>query len=686
MVANGRTYAIDELDKPTYNGNLSGLTTGRDGNIWYVYFDSAVGRSSIDGFMKEYQLPGGVAITSGPDGNLWYLTNGTIYRVTPKGKLRQFAGSGAMYPTGITVGPDGDVWYGGGTGNLVGKITTTGTITQYPTGVNTGPADITAGPDGMMWFTEDSANNIGRMATSGGTISTYAIPTANSRPQGICTGPDGNVWFTEYGSGLIGKITMAGKITEYRIPTPGSEPINIVTGPDGNLWFTEFGADKIGIVTPTGVITELTTPTHPSYPNAIAVGPDGNVWFTESASLGKLGRVDFHEIKKADPIISLVALSFAPLPPQLGSPATMPLGYSVYDLNAQIISGQYPTTVHLSDSDKTGHTLLSATRLTNSMQNVTVAFDGKYVRATINAAADGGATIYPAGIAPSTAQEKPLGAGAYNGTIGADGNLWLCLTNNKIGRYTPAGVLTEFPITGGFSYNGCTLAVGSDNNVWFTETQTEQIGIITPAGSVQEFNLPYDAGLSDIAEGSDGAVWLTEPGLNQIVRMDVHGNQTVFATPSISWQIFEESDGNLYFEEYGNPNDTIARITPAGVITPIQSVAGVNNIAKGADGNIWLELSGQLIKMRLDGKILATYNTPGNVIMFNLEPGPEHSLWFTNPFDNYVGRVDSTGHVRWVNTYTPNSAPPSIFLGFNGMMSFPEPNAYKLGTLDPATI
>ena len=122
------------------------------------------------------------------------------------------------------------------------------------------------------------------------------------------------------------------------------------------------------------------------------------------------------------------------------------------------------------------------------------------------------------------------------------------------------------------------------------------------------------------------------------------------------------------------------------MITPVQSVAGVDNIAKGADGNIWLVLSGQLIKMQLDGKILATYNTPPNIVMFNLEPGPEQSLWFTNPFDNYVGRVDSTGHVRWVNTYTPNSVPPSIFLGFNGMMRFPEPNAYKLGTLDPATI
>ena len=681
-----QNYTIDELDKPQSGGNLSGVTTGSDGNVWYVYFGSPVGHSTVVGVMKDYQLPGGTAITNGPDGNLWYITNysGDIYRLTPKGALRHFTGSGATFPSAITAGPDGNIWYGGDSGDVVGKITPSGKITQYPTGANTEPAGIVAGPDGAMWFTERAANKIGRIATTGGTITTYTIPTKNALPQGICSGPDGSLWFVEYASGRIGKITVKGAITEYPIPTASSGPSNIVAGPDGNVWFTESSADKIGIVTPTGSFAELSTPTHPSGPDAIVVGPDKNVWFTESTAIGKLGRVDLHENKKGDPVISQVALSFASPPPQLGSPAIVPLGISVYDLNGSLITGAYPTIVHLSDADKSGNTLLSASSVTNSTQNVTVAFNGKYVRATFGASSDGGATIVPASLVPSTAQEKPLGAGAYNGIIGSDGNLWLCLVNNEIGRYTPAGVLTEYPITGGFSFQGCTLALGSDKNVWFTETETQQIGRITPTGEFRAFNLPYNAGLGQIAEGSDGALWIMEPGLNQIERMDVHGRKIKFSTGAIGQRIVPGGDGNLYFLASGS-SVSVDRIRPSGTITTIQTVSGVNDIAEGADGNLWLELGGSMIKMKTDGTILATYATP-QVVMFGLVPGPEQSLWFSNPFDNFVGRLDSTGHVRWVTPYTPNSQPPSIFLGFGGKMMFPEPNAYKIGSLDPATI
>ena len=65
MSANARTYPIDRLDKPIPAVTFLGNRRTRRQRMWYVYSGSPVGRSSIDGLMKDYQLPGGEAITSG---------------------------------------------------------------------------------------------------------------------------------------------------------------------------------------------------------------------------------------------------------------------------------------------------------------------------------------------------------------------------------------------------------------------------------------------------------------------------------------------------------------------------------------------------------------------------------------------------------------------------------------------
>ena len=64
-------------------------------------------------------------------------------------------------------------------------------------------------------------------------------------------------------------------------------------------------------------------------------------------------------------------------------------------------------------------------------------------------------------------------------TTGPDGNLWFTETNgNNIGRITTAGVVTEFPIpTVGSDPVGIT--VGPDGNLWFTEAVAGNIGKVS---------------------------------------------------------------------------------------------------------------------------------------------------------------------------------------------------------------
>ena len=63
---------------------------------------------------------------------------------------------------------------------------------------------------------------------------------------------------------------------------------------------------------------------------------------------------------------------------------------------------------------------------------------------------------------------------------GPDGNLWFTEdAGNNIGRITPAGEITEFPLpTPGSGPAGIT--VGPDGNLWFTEQIGNKIGRINP--------------------------------------------------------------------------------------------------------------------------------------------------------------------------------------------------------------
>ena len=68
-------------------------------------------------------------------------------------------------------------------------------------------------------------------------------------------------------------------------------------------------------------------------------------------------------------------------------------------------------------------------------------------------------------------------------TRGPDGNLWFCEgLAGRIGRITPAGVVTEF--SAGLTPGGqpTAIAAGPDGNLWFTEVSGNRIGRITTAG------------------------------------------------------------------------------------------------------------------------------------------------------------------------------------------------------------
>jgi virginiamycin B lyase len=158
--------------------------------------------------------------------------------------------------------------------------------------------------------------------------------------------------------------------------------------------------------------------------------------------------------------------------------------------------------------------------------------------------------------------------------MGSDGNLWFT-EFTRIGRITPAGVITEFsagisPAPGNYQ-----IAAGPDGNLWFTESAINRIGRITPAGVVTEFSTgitsggfnpdngqPLHAEPVGITAGPDGNLWFTEFATNRVGRITTAGVITEFAAgitgPAQPRGITTGPDGNLWFAE--ESTDRIGRL------------------------------------------------------------------------------------------------------------------------------
>src|SRR5689334_5753702 len=111
------------------------------------------------------------------------------------------------------------------------------------------------------------------------------------------------------------------------------------------------------------------------------------------------------------------------------------------------------------------------------------------------------------------------------------------------------------------------ITLGPDGNLWFTEYWASQIGRITPKGVITIFPLPPGAHNPDgITTGPDGALWFgTEDAIG---RMTLDGSVTTYPLPipgSKGEAITTGPDGNLWFTEFHGGR--IGRITPAGVLT-----------------------------------------------------------------------------------------------------------------------
>jgi streptogramin lyase len=273
-------------------------------------------------------------------------------------------------------------------------------------------------------------------------------------------------------------------------------------------------------------------------------------------------------------------------------------------------------------------------------------------------------------------------------TAGPDGNLWFTESDaNQIGRITPSGTITEFTIPTPYS-EPVGIAAARDGNLWFTESHTNQIGRITPSGTITEFTIP--ASIShplEITAGPDGDLWFTEGSANQIgqitpVNTDVRSPITVPANATVT----TPAPTSITFPA----GSTIPHgfVLPAGTITEFAigtSASGPGGITAGPDGNFWFTEynANQIARITPEGTITEFAIPSSKSGTEEITAGSDGSLWFTETFRDQIGRIAPTATTISNSATVPADA--TITTPFS--TTFPPGSTIPAGTvLPPGTI
>jgi streptogramin lyase len=293
---------------------------------------------------------------------------------------------------------------------------------------------------------------------------------------------------------------------------------------------------------------------------------------------------------------------------------------------------------------------------------------------------------------------------------GPDGNLWFVDqgTTPAIGRITPSGQITEFPVgqitkfVGGEGDRPDQITPGPDGNLWFTDPSNGAIGRITPGGQVTDFTpappLAPMARVVTIATGPGGALWVAGGaylGAPFVGEVTTDGQFTPFtgdlqARASVPTSIAMGPDGAMWFADQGK-TPAIGRVTPAGDITEftqgLQPRATLAGVTAGPDGNVWFTDPSHF---GLGTPSLGTITPSGTISEFSkglmprgvtasipegLATGPDHGVWFVDDdqIGTMIGRV-GPGHQiiespAGTQSYS-SFAPGTITAGPDGAMWF----------------
>ena len=281
-----------------------------------------------------------------------------------------------------------------------------------------------------------------------------------------------------------------------------------------------------------------------------------------------------------------------------------------------------------------------------------------------------------------TSDSEPLSI-----TNGSDGNRWFVegnldsvLESPAIGRITPAGDITEFPVNCSF----CSLSdivQGPEGILYFTSNEPI-LGRITTSG---EFLAPIPMPESDVLAGDlavhGNDIWITDFNNDSLWRYDVAAGQfTQFPVPEPA-DVAVDSGGRVWFTAPLAPG--IGELNPAtGAVTVTPTNLIPRQLTVASDGDIWFTAR---FAPQGVGELDPDTN---NVREFPLvSVGPEGiaassdgSVWFTQSTKGNIARITDAGVIT-EGKVVRNSEPFGITVAPNGDPWYTMLEANKIATL-----
>jgi streptogramin lyase len=241
------------------------------------------------------------------------------------------------------------------------------------------------------------------------------------------------------------------------------------------------------------------------------------------------------------------------------------------------------------------------------------------------------------------------------------------------------GQVTEFPVpsAGGQPFG---ISAGPDGNVWFTEGGTQKVGRITPSGTVTDYPVTGGVQPRDITVGPDNNLWMTDQGANKVFKIVPDANPanpptiTAGTAPLATPRGIASINGELWI---ANAGGTVQRVKTDGTADgPAIPTTGTNLqfSTKGSDGSFWsTDFNGGLIKVTTGATPTATAVDIGaNKGPLGITSGPDGKVYFSEagaaPAGERIGRIgtDGTGLQETANLSGGASDPEGLAFGRDG--------------------
>jgi virginiamycin B lyase len=179
-------------------GSPYGICAGPDDALWFTLMDTdQLGRITVDGDVTTYPIgtTGAFPAMITAAGDLWFTLNrgNAIGRMSTAGSMTTYPlPTDEAGPVGISAGADA-VWFVEILADQAGRITPDGKIEEFALPAGSKPHAVATTDDGGCWITLWGAAALARLDAAGNLIEQIGLGQG-SEPHGLAVDADGSVW------------------------------------------------------------------------------------------------------------------------------------------------------------------------------------------------------------------------------------------------------------------------------------------------------------------------------------------------------------------------------------------------------------------------------------------------------------------------------------------------------------